>query len=84
MVDGRVFFVGLAVLILGLLILVYDLPQLMYIQQIADEELRTYDAQDLEKFQRVQAEFYAGAGILAAGAAVMLLARIQPRFAANK
>ncbi len=76
-VDSRVFFAGVAVLIFGLLILVYDLPQVMYIQTMTIEELRLHDRAELDKFQRIQSEFYAGIGISAIGGILMLFSRFR-------
>jgi len=83
-VDNRIFFAGLVILIFGLLILVYDLPQIMYIQSLTSEELRMVDRAEHDKFQRIQVEFYAGIGILAAGATVVLFARFPPGVLAKK
>lgn len=82
--DNRIFFAGLVILIFGLLILVYDLPQIMYIQSLTSEELRMVDRAEHDKFQRIQVEFYAGIGILAAGATVVLFARFPPGVLAKK
>ena len=78
MEDNRIFFVGLAVLILGLLIMVYDLPQVMYIHTITTEEMQLHDNIEMEMLQRIQNEFYVGVGILAAGAVLMLMSRFPP------
>lgn len=82
--DNRIFFAGLVILIFGLLILVYDLPQIMYIQSLTSEELRMVDRAEHDKFQRIQSEFYVGIGILAAGATVVLFARFPPGVLAKK
>ena len=78
MEDNRIFFVGLAVLILGLLVTVYDLPQVMYINTVTAGGVQLHDNIQTEMFQRIQNEFYVGIGILAAGAVLMLLSRFPP------
>ena len=83
-VDNRIFFVGLIISILGLLILVYDIPQMIFIQMLTPEELHMYDIEDVEKFQRIQGEFYVGVSLTVTGAALMLLARFPPAMFAKK
>ncbi len=78
LVDSRIFFAGAAVLIFGLLILVYDLPQIAYIQAMTIEELQLRDGAELEKFQRIQSEFYAGIGISVIGGVLILFSRFPP------
>ena len=84
LVDNRVFFVGLVVLILGLLILVYDFPQIMYIQTMTVEEMQLHDRADREKFQRIQSEFYVGIGILVLGGVLLLFSKFPPAVLARK
>lgn len=76
--ENRMFFPGLIVLIFGALILVYDIPQIMFIQGLGPEEIQMYENEELDKFQRIQSELYVGAGLLIAGAVMILLARFPP------
>ncbi len=76
LVKEGIFFPGLIVMILGALILVYDIPQLMFIESLTLEDLQFYEIEELERFQRVQAEFYVGVGLLITGASLMLFAKI--------
>ena len=76
--EGRIFFVGLVILVLGLLILVYDYPQMIYIQNVTTEQLELFDRAEIDKFKRIQIEFYVGVGILLSGAVILFFSRFRP------
>ena len=82
--DSRVFFAGMIIVIVGLLILIYDYPQVIYIQTISIEEMQTLDNVEREKFQRVQSEFYVGIGILTIGAVMLLFSKFPPSMFTKK
>lgn len=78
------FFVGIVVLILGILIIIFDYPQIQYLenQGISESSYRL----DMEKFsiyQRLMIELSVGTGLLIAGIgliAVSFLKRFENRF----
>ena len=79
------FFIGMVALVLGLLIVVYDLPQVAYVQSAGiGEEGRRGGGADPEVIRRIQAELYAGAGIAAAGAAAVLYSGLRAAWPAKK
>lgn len=73
--NEKLFFAGIVVVILGLLILVYDYPQLLYMQTMAAEQVQLSDMLSFDRFQRIQIEFYAGVGILCMGAVILFFSK---------
>ncbi len=77
-VEGRLFFVGLIVAFFGLLIIVYDYPQMIYIQAMTADELQLFDRTTLDRFERIQIEFYLGIAIFTTGAALLFFSKFTP------
>ena len=77
MVQNILFFAGILAAILGLLVLVYDYPQIAYIQGISGGELSMISPEVRDKFDRIRVEFYAGAAILGAGIAIMAASKLR-------
>ena len=82
--SSRVFFAGLTVIILGLLIFVYDYPQMIYIQTMTTEELRLFDRSELAKFERIQIEFYVGAAMIVLGSMMLFFSKFTLPYLAKK
>ena len=78
MEEGKIYFIGLVIIVLGSLILVYDYPQMIYIQTVTTQELELFDKAVLDKFERIKIEFYMGVSIFVAGAAILFLAKFTP------
>lgn len=78
------FFIGMVALVLGLLIVVYDLPQVAYVQSAGVGGEGQGGGADPEVIRRIQAELYAGAGIAAAGAAAVLYSGLRAAWPAKK
>lgn len=71
-VNTRLLLPGLVILVLGLLIVAYDLPQVAYLQGAGAP---WHDEHGM--VQRIHAELYAGLGIMAAGAAIIACSWIK-------
>lgn len=66
--NQTLFFVGIIVLILGILIIIFDYPQIQYLEN--SEVGESNFLKDMEQFsiyQRLQIEITVGAGLLVAG-----------------
>lgn len=79
--NVRVLLSGLAILMLGLMIVAYDLPQILLLQPAAVDGMRGqhppqphlgHAGADPDIVWRIHAEFYAGLGVITAGAALVL------------
>ena len=77
--ENQIFFVGLAIIILGLLIVIYNYPQIIYIQIATTQEPQLFDKMELEKFERIKIEFYIGIAISVVGAIILLLKKFIVR-----
>ncbi|WP_428325792.1 hypothetical protein [Nitrosopumilus sp.] len=82
--NQTLFFVGIIVLILGILIIIFDYPQIQYLEN--QEVSGTNYLKDPEQFsiyQRLQIEITVGIGLFIAGIgllAVSFLKRFENRF----
>ena len=66
----QIFFFGTIILIVGLLVGIYDYPQLIYLENKSND--LQLDVQELEKFKRIQIEFFIGVGMIILGAGSMI------------
>lgn len=70
--NQTLFFSGIIVLILGMLIIIFDYPQIQFLENMDSESYYLLDEEKKEIHQRMIIEFFAGMGIFVAG--IVLLA----------
>ena len=78
------FFVGIIVLILGMLIIIFDYPQIQYLENSeVGESNFLKDREQFSIYQRLQIEITVGAGLLVAGIGLLAVSfskRFENRF----
>ena len=67
------FFIGIILIVGGLLITIYDYPQLYYFDNLPMEEKALLERETLDKFQRMQIEFFVGITLLVGGTILSIL-----------
>ena len=81
--NQTLFFVGIIVLILGMLIIIFDYPQLQLLDSLDSESYYLLDEEKKNIHQRMKIEITVGAGLFVAGIgllAVSFLKRFENRF----
>ena len=82
--NQTLFFVGIIVLILGILIIIFDYPQIQYLENSdAGESNFLKDREQFSIYQRLQIEITVGAGLLVAGIGLLVISfskRFENRF----
>ena len=81
--NQTLFFVGIIVLILGILIIIFDYPQLQLLDNMDSESYYMLDEEKKNIHQRMKIEITVGAGLLITGIgllAVSFLKRFENRF----
>ena len=73
----KILFTGMTVMVLGLLIMIHDYPQIIYMQAMTSEQLQL-DSIQLDKFERIQIEFYVGVGIFVSGIIMLFFSKFHP------
>lgn len=76
MVHNTLFFSGIIAVVLGLLVLAYDYPQVAYIENMPIGQRQMMPAASQDKFERIYLELYAGVAVLGAGAAAMVVGKL--------
>ena len=61
------FFVGMIMIILGTLIVMFDYPQIQYLENVTTESRLILEETDKDLYQRLKIEFGVGSVILLAG-----------------
>ena len=70
--NTTLFLVGIAVMILGVFVVVFDYPQIQYFEGMESESYLMLEGEQRDIHQRLKIEFTVGIGILGAGAVVFL------------
>ena len=81
--NQTLFFVGIIVLILGILIIIFDYPQLQLLDSLDSESYYLLDEEKKNIHQRMKIEITVGAGLAVTGIgllAVSFLKRFENRF----
>ena len=66
--NQTLFFVGIIVLILGILIIIFDYPQIQYLENSGESEINFLkDMEQFSIYQRLQIEITVGAGLFVVG-----------------
>ena len=81
--NQTLFFVGIIVLILGILIIIFDYPQLQLLDSMDSESYYMLDDEKKNIHQRMKIEITVGIGLFATGIgllAVSFLKRLENRF----
>ncbi|KEQ56830.1 Neurensin domain containing protein [Marine Group I thaumarchaeote SCGC RSA3] len=81
--NQTLFFVGMIILILGILIIIFDYPQLQLLDNMDSESYYMLDEEKKNIHQRMKIEITVGAGLFVAGIgllAVSFLKRFENRF----
>ncbi|RMW37703.1 MAG: hypothetical protein EA446_06725 [Nitrosopumilus sp.] len=81
--NQTLFFVGIIVLILGILIIIFDYPQLQLLESLDSESYYMLDQEKKDIHQRMKIEITVGAGLFVTGIgllAVSFLKRFENRF----
>ena len=81
--NQTLFFVGIIVLILGILIIIFDYPQLQLLDSLDSESYYMLDEEKKNIHQRMKIEITVGAGLLVAGIGLLAVSfskRFENRF----
>ncbi len=81
--NQTLFFIGIIVLILGMLIIIFDYPQLQFLDNLDSESYYMLDEEKKNIHQRMKIEISAGIGLFVSGIgllAVSFLKRLENRF----
>jgi len=81
--NQTLFFVGIIVLILGILIIIFDYPQLQMLDNMDSESYYMLDEEKKNIHQRMKIEITVGAGLFVTGIgllSVSFLKRFENRF----
>ena len=81
--NQTLFFVGIIVLILGILIIIFDYPQLQLLDSLDSESYYQLDEEKKSIHQRMKIEITVGAGLFVTGIgllSVSFLKRFENRF----
>ena len=72
-----IFFIGIAVLILGILVIIFDYPQIQYFEKMSFQNIM--DEKDREMHQRLIIEISVG-GIMTIAGSIMIFSSFLKRF----
>ncbi|WP_316507168.1 hypothetical protein [Nitrosopumilus sp.] len=75
--NVTLFFIGIAILMLGILIIIFDYPQIQYIEN--EDSSQLLDGEKRSLYQRLVIEFSAGIGICGLGI-LLLVGSFLKRF----
>lgn len=71
--NVTLFFVGIAAIILGTFVVVFDYPQIQYFESMESESYLMLDGQERDIHQRLVIEFTLGIGVLVTGIALLMV-----------
>ena len=71
------FLAGIIVIIIGMLVIIFDYPQLQYFSQMEADSHKIIESQDREFHQRLQIEFSIGIAVLASGILLNLISILK-------
>ena len=71
--NSRFFLTGMAILLLGVFVMVFDYPQIQYFEQIPSESYSLITFEEREIHQRLLIEFTVAGAISAAGAGLIII-----------
>ncbi|MHA7734002.1 hypothetical protein [Nitrosopumilus sp. S6] len=80
--NQTLFFIGIIVLILGILIIIFDYPQIQFLENLDSESYYMLDEEKKNIHQRMKIELTVGMGLFTAGVgllAVSFLKRFENR-----
>ena len=81
--NQTLFFVGIIVLILGILIIIFDYPQLQLLDNMDSESYYMLDEEKKNIHQRMKIEITVGTGLFAGGIGLLVISfskRFENRF----
>ena len=82
--NQTLFFIGIIVLILGILIIIFDYPQIQYLENSGESEINFLkDIEEFSIYQRLQIEITVGTGLFVGGIGLLatsFLKRFENRF----
>lgn len=67
------FFVGLSIVFLGLLAILYDYPQLQFLEGLSQEQFLNLEEDTREKYSRLQIEILIAIGMISFGSLLLVL-----------
>lgn len=67
------FFVGVAVIILGTFVVIFDYPQIQYFENMESESYLMLEGQERDIHQKLNIEFTLGIGVLIIGIAFLII-----------
>lgn len=71
------FLAGIIVIIIGMLVVIFDYPQIQYFSQVVADSQQIIELQDRDFYQRLQIEFSIGIGVLALGVMLVLISVLK-------
>jgi len=75
--NTSLFFAGIIIIIIGMLIVIFDYPQIQYFEQMQTESYLMLESQDRDIHQRLQIEFMIGFMILAVGTILTVVSTVR-------
>ena len=67
------FFVGIIIIILGTLIVMFDYPQIQYLENVMTESHLMLEGTNRDLYQRLKIEFMVGGGVLLVGITLLCI-----------
>ena len=71
--NVTLFFIGIIILILGILIMVFDYPQIQFLENLDSESYYLLDEEKRGIHQRLIIEFFVGIGISVTGISLLII-----------
>lgn len=71
--NTTLFFIGIALVLLGVFVIVFDYPQIQFFEDMGDESFYLLDQETKNIFERLVIELYVGVGITSLGIFTIIL-----------
>lgn len=71
------FLAGIIVIIIGMLVVIFDYPQMQYFSQMESDSHQIIKSQDRDLHHRIQIEFSIGIAILISGVLLILISVLK-------
>lgn len=70
-------FAGLAIVFFGLLVIIYDYPQILFLENLPEQEFLNLEETTKEKYSRLKLEIFIGLGLVTFGAILITLGFLE-------
>jgi hypothetical protein len=75
--NTSLFFIGLIILMMGIFIVVFDLPQIQYFENLEGDSYLSLEDEKKDFHQRLKMEFYFGVTFLLFGVGLLIFSLIK-------